>query len=143
MRKVAVIVVFLAAIAGGVWAGVRFWPPSKCRITGTITRDGKPLEWKDNFCYLLVIFASTDRQRHPEIYRFEGDTKDGTYVLTNVPPGEYRVSITQLDEPRFHDQLELAYGLNNSPIVREVKGDGVIDIDLPKELPHTRRRSDD
>jgi hypothetical protein len=143
MRKVAVIVLTLAAIGGGVWAGIAFWPPAKCRITGTITRDGKPLEWKEGYVYLQVIYASTDRKAHPEIYRCEADPSTGAYVITNIPHGMYLVSITQFDKVRVHDQLQFAYGLRNSPIVREVKGDGVLDIDLEKETPRPRRRSDD
>ena len=107
----------------------------KCTVTGKITRGGQPLQWKTDEGMLLVIFAPQDRQKNKDIYRAESDSKEGTYTLKAIPSGTYLVSIQLMDPPPLRDELQFAYGLNNSPLEYQVSGDMEINIDLPKEGP--------
>jgi hypothetical protein len=105
------------------------------RVTGTVTRDGKPIEWTTEYPRLLVLFAPLDPAIDPEVYRAETDTQAGTYALERLPIGTYRVSIQFMDPEPVNDQLQFTYGLNNSPEIHTIGGDTVLDIDIPKVLP--------
>src|SRR5581483_1323070 len=138
-RGILGVVAVLIAVAGVVL--ILNWTPRKYHVTGTITRAGKPLEWEaeGERRELLIIFAPTDRERYREIYRCTGDPDKGTYAI-DVPANEYRISIKQLDPyPGKRDLLKLAFDVGTSPIFRTVTGNGVINIDLPRELPKTAK----
>jgi hypothetical protein len=114
----------------------------KYEVTGKITRDGKPLEWQTEEGVLLVTFVPMDRQSDRNLYRAETDRKTGKYTIAGVPRGSYRVFIQHLDPPPAKDMLELIYGINDSPITKEVTGqDTHFDIDLPKDLPKKGAKS--
>jgi hypothetical protein len=104
-------------------------------ITGTITRDGKPLEWTSEGGILLVIFVPEDRQPNQDPYLAVGDRATGTYRIAEIKAGRYMVAIHQFDE-HHQDGLHNKYDPFKTPLRFEVTEDGqVIDIDLPKELP--------
>jgi hypothetical protein len=115
--------------------------PSGCAnpkypVSGSTTRDGKPLEWKSDEGVLDVKFVPLDRERDRNVYRAETDRTTGTYTIVGIPPGSYRVSIQQMDPYPTHDLLGFALGMRDSPIIRPVAKDKkVIDIDLPRDLP--------
>jgi hypothetical protein len=135
MRKVLILVVAVG-IAGGIVALLYNLPIRKYHVTGTITRDGKPLEWKSEKIDLLVIYAPLDRERHPEIYKAtETDPKTGKYTLPPIPAGKYLVSIQQMDPFPTQDLLKFTYSLKDSPLRQDVSKDGEINIDLPRDLP--------
>src|SRR5262245_56825495 len=107
---------------------------TRTNVSGTITRDGKPLEWGTENGFLLVIFVPENRRSDGEVYRAEAQM-DGTYKLNEIRSGRYKVAIQQFDE-KFNDALNHKYDPGKSPLRYEVTDDGqVIDIDLPKELP--------
>jgi hypothetical protein len=106
------------------------------QISGNITRDGKPLEWKSDEGMLLVIFVPLDRDRDNNVYKAETDRETGAYTIVGIPPGSYRVSIQQMDPAPTHDLLGFALSMAESTIIHDVKKEGeVIDIDLPRDLP--------
>jgi hypothetical protein len=108
----------------------------KYSISGKVTRDGKPLEWKGDQGVLDVKFVPLDRERDPNVYKAETDRAAGTYTITGIPRGSYRVSIQQMDPFPTHDLLGFALNMADSPILREVTKEGeVLDIDIPKDLP--------
>jgi hypothetical protein len=107
----------------------------KYRLHGKITRAGKPLEWESENRKLLVLFNPVDIEDDKNVYRAETDTEAGTYVIAAIPAGTYRVSIQQQDPYPLQDLLGFAYSLKSSPIMREVKGNGEINIDLPAVTP--------
>jgi hypothetical protein len=138
MRKVLRFVALFgvaAALAGLGVVLILSWTPRKYHVQGTITRDGKPLEWKGEKRVLQIIFAPFDHgPAHRDLYRCVGDPDKGTYAL-EVPAGKYRVSIQQLDPYPTVDLLSFAYGIGNSDVIRPIAGDCTIDIDLPRDLP--------
>jgi hypothetical protein len=104
-------------------------------ISGTITRDGKPLEWTSEGGHLLVIFVPEDRKPNQDPYLAESDRAAGTFRIPEIKAGRYLVAIHQFDE-HHQDALHNKYDPFKSPLRYEVLEDGqVIDIDLPKELP--------
>jgi hypothetical protein len=107
----------------------------KYRVTGTVTRGGKPLHWEGERVMLLVLFAPLDRAKHREVYRAESNAQAGTYVIAAIPAGTYRVSLQLMDPYPDHDLLRFAYSLKDSPLVYEVDGDKEINIDLPEAPP--------
>ncbi|HEX3149884.1 MAG TPA: hypothetical protein VHR66_17540 [Gemmataceae bacterium] len=107
----------------------------RTNITGTITRDGKPLEWKSEGGHLLVIFVPVPRRENQDPYLAETDREAGTYRIDEIRAGRYMVAIHQFDE-RHGDSLANKYDPVHTPLIVEVEEDGqVIDIDLPKDLP--------
>jgi hypothetical protein len=104
-------------------------------ISGTITRDGKPLVWKSEGGHLLVLFVPENRSKDGEVYRAETNREAGTYRVSELKAGKYLVAIHQFDE-RHQDALGNKYDPHHSPLRCEVLEDGqVIDFDLPKNNP--------
>jgi hypothetical protein len=109
----------------------------KTNITGTVTRDGKPLVWPFENGKLHVIFAPVERKITDYPFKAETDTAAGTYRIEALPPGKYMVGIYMFDE-RHMDALQNKFDPNHTPLRVEVTEDNqVIPIDLPKELPKT------
>ena len=107
----------------------------KTNITGTVTRDGKPLVWPTKEGRLHVIFAPVERKVTDNPFKAETDTAAGTYRIEALPPGKYMVGIYMFDEKHM-DALQNKYDPNHTPLRVEVTADNqVIDIDLPKDLP--------
>lgn len=110
-----------------------------CQVTGTVTRGGKPLEWKSDAPELWLRFAAEDPKKDDNVYRAEVDTAKGAYVVPKLPVGKYVVAVQLLDPPPFDDLLSFSYDLPVTPLRCEVKADRTFDIDLPVEPPKTRR----
>jgi hypothetical protein len=107
----------------------------KTNITGTVTRDGKPLVWPFENGKLHVIFAPVERKITDYPFKAETDSVAGTYRIEALPPGKYMVGIYMFDE-RHMDALQNKFDPNHTPLRVEVTADNqVIDIDLPKDLP--------
>jgi hypothetical protein len=102
-----------------------------CNISGTITRDGKPLVWTSDEGHLLVIFVPANRKANRDVYRAETDREAGTYRINGILSGRYRVAIQQFDE-KHNDALGHKYNPGKTQLEYDVTADGqVIDIDLP------------
>jgi hypothetical protein len=128
---VLLFVVAVAVVVGLVVAG----PSERTNITGTITRDGKPLVWDSEGGHLLVLFVPEDRKPDQDPYRAETDRAAGTYRIPSIPAGRYLVAVQQFDD-RHRDALQTKFDAYRTPLRFEVVADGqVIDIDLPKDLP--------
>jgi hypothetical protein len=113
----------------------------KYNISGKVTRDGKPLEWKGDNIKLDVKFVPLDRDRDKKVYSAqETDGKAGTYSISGIPPGTYLVSIQQMDPFPTHDLLNFTLDMAKSPLRATVTKDGeVIDLDIPKDLAKARK----
>jgi hypothetical protein len=106
----------------------------KSNITGTVTRDGKPLVWKSEGGYLLVLFVPEDRSKFSPRHA-ETDRDTGTFRMAELPAGKYTIAIQQFDE-RYMDALNKQFDAYRTTIRCEITEDNqVIDIDLPKDLP--------
>jgi hypothetical protein len=143
MRKLRIAVLVVLLVAGlfslvGLTAAYFMYGRAKPKyaISGTVTRDGKALEWKADNRKLDVKFVPLDRVADDNVYSAETDTDAGTYTIAAIPPGSYRVSIQQMDPFPTHDLLNFALSMSGSTIRRDVTKNGeVIDIDIPKVLP--------
>jgi len=135
MRRILLLIVSLLAIGGAAAFLAWYLYNPTCTISGTITRDEKPLVWKTDKGVLTVIFVPIDREQNLNVYRAETDRKTGTYRITGIPAGSYRVSIQQVDPDSRYDLLNFALSTKDSTIFRDVTRDGeVLDIDIPKNL---------
>jgi hypothetical protein len=125
MKALTRVVLALVLAAGAIGCG------KACSVSGTVTRDGKPLEWADEEGHLLVIFIPEDRDANKNVYRAETDRKTGSYRIDSIPAGPYRVAVQQFDK-KHNDALGHKYNPPQTPLRYEVtKSDQVIDIDLP------------
>jgi hypothetical protein len=134
------ILLLVLVLCGAVLAWPHLKPgPQEVSIHGTVTRDGKPLEWKGDERRLLVIFFPQDRLKNTEIYPAVCDADNGTFSITKIPTGKYTVAVQQNAGP-LKDLLNLAFDPAHTTITRDVKEDGQdIRIDLPKDLPKASR----
>ena len=104
----------------------------RSNITGTITRDGKPLVIESEEGHLLVLFVPEKWKSSSQVFRAEVDRSTGSYTISEIRAGRYLVAIQQFDE-RHNDALDSKYDPSKSPLRFDVTEDGqVIDIDLPK-----------
>ena len=133
MRRVFAVTVSLVIIGGAAAFLAWYLYQPTCTVTGTITRDGKPLEWKTEAGQLVVIFVPLEDDLNR--YRAQETNRDGTYTLRGIPAGSYRVSIQQMDPDTRFDLLGFALDIKGSKIEREVASTvQVIDINIPKDL---------
>src|SRR5262245_53604881 len=71
-------------------------------VSGTVTRDGKPLEWQSDAGTLSVVFLPKVRDNTTEVFRAESDRSTGRFDLKEIPPGNYIVCVQQLDPDGAH-----------------------------------------
>jgi len=127
--------IVLGFVAGAVGCGGKI-----CRINGSVTRGGEPLEWKADGGYLLVIFIPKNRKADRNVYRAETNRDTGEYHIDKISAGSYLVAIQQFDD-RHNDALRHVYNPGATNLEREVTEEGqVIDLDLPSVLPRLERR---
>jgi len=128
------LIALVAVIGLGIAYVMGVFEGRPCDITGTITRDGKPLEFSSpNGPFLVMFFPEPRRGRDPVLA--DTDRATGTFQVKGIPSGRYRVAIHMFNEKSM-DDLENKYDPSHSPLYYTVSDDGqVLDIDLPKELP--------
>ena len=109
--------------------------PKRTNITGTITRDGKPLVWKSSGGHLVVIFMPEDRKPGKDGILAVTDRDTGTYRIDHIPPGAYLVALHQFDEKHMDGFQNKLDPVKTTIRVEVVEDNQVIDVDVPKELP--------
>ncbi len=108
----------------------------RCKVSGTLTRGGKPLEVHPMTGKLMVVFrgigdgATTDPQ-------YAIVKPDGSFTVPGpdgkgIPPGKYRITVEQFDPFPTTDKLGGKFNERNSKIEREVTGNDHFDLDLDK-----------
>ena len=110
--------------------------PTKVDISGRILKDGQPLKIIDptRGGKVRVTFA-TDNPKDMESYASMSANADeqGNFEIKGIPLGKYKVGVQQMIDPRT-DQLDGAFSIRNSSIVRDVESSGQsFEIDLGKE----------
>jgi hypothetical protein len=142
-RRTALLVILgLSLAVGGIAFAIRqfdVFGGKPVHIHGTITRDGKPLQWKTDNRQFIVVFHPEPSEIVSDIYPATTDADTGTYDISEIPTGTYKIQIQQNDPDHRSDLLKMVYDPYSSTIIRKVTHDGqVIDIDLPKDLPPRR-----
>lgn len=101
-------------------------------ITGSITRDGKPVVIEGEEGHILVLFLPEKWKSNSQVFRAEVDRTSGTFRISEIRTGRYLVAIQQFDA-RHNDALGSKYNPGISPLRADVTENGqVIDFDLPK-----------
>lgn len=93
-------------------------------ITGSVTNDGQALQVSDNGDIQIEFIQDGTGQSY-----LASVQKDGTYELT-APPGEYRVSVKQLDPYPNVDKLKGKFSQQKTPIKKTLAGTETVDIEL-------------
>jgi hypothetical protein len=106
------------------------------RVTGKLTNNGQPLTVSDKGMIVVSFIQEGSQPGQPGAYPVDLGP-DGTFTVkgTNgqgIPPGKYMISVQQLDPYPTTDKLKGQFFGSKSPIVREIKGSTVLDIDLAK-----------
>jgi hypothetical protein len=105
----------------------------KVSIEGKITNNGQPLTTSTKG-FVQVIFhpaAASDPKAVTPVPAVV-DSQAGTYKVSEIPVGKYKVVVQQMDPAPVTDKLKGAFDLGRTKIVREVTEDGTLDIDLAK-----------
>jgi hypothetical protein len=100
-------------------------------VTGSVVRNGQPLA-VSNTGYVQVMLlpdVGDDEQYTTRVGRCE---KDGTFQITEVPPGKYKIGIEQFDPNPQNDKLNGAFRAGDGKIIREIDGKAPLNIDLAK-----------
>ncbi|MCC6420504.1 MAG: hypothetical protein IT429_19885 [Gemmataceae bacterium] len=105
--------------------------PRTVKVTGKVTNKGKPLNGGQGGV-TLVFHSDTEKGN-----RYPADPPDpatGAYEVAKIPEGKYRVEIQVMSaNPTAQTQkINQQFTPDSTPIVREVKGDINIDIDVAK-----------
>jgi hypothetical protein len=145
MKKTRTVLVYLllaSLVAAGVAVAVTQFGllgGRRVNVSGSITRDGKPLEWQSDAGTLSVVFLPKVRDNTTEVFRADSDRATGRFEIKQIPTGDYIVCVQQLDPDGAHDLLGMVYDPSSTDIERKVTNDGQhFDINLPKELPKRR-----
>src|SRR5262245_18080060 len=69
-------------------------------VHGKVTRNGQPVTIPKNTGMLAVTFhyLKSGGATPSASYNAAANSEDGTYTLTAIPPGKYRVSVQIIDE---------------------------------------------
>src|SRR5262245_6225971 len=110
MKKTRTLLIYALLASLVVGAGVFIVTQSgmlnrRVNISGTITRDNKPLEWQSDRGTLLVVFLPKVRDNTTEVFRANSDRATGRFEIKNIPMGTYIVCIQQHDPDGAHDLL--------------------------------------
>ncbi len=113
--------------------------PKKYQVTGRVTRGGKPLEVNAMTGKLVVTFVPIVENskelvdpNHAVIEATTGKFKVPGTDGKGIAGGKYRVCISQYDPFPTTDKLQGKFAEGKSPIIREIKGDEDIEIDIDK-----------
>lgn len=97
---------------------------------GKLTFKDKPLKGSEeapiqvSFCPIV-----NDEDRFEGLKIATVDQDNGTYEVTGLSPGKYRIAVVHESGPG-EDAFEGRFGEGESPIIREVKGNDEINLEL-------------
>jgi hypothetical protein len=106
--------------------------PRKVTVNGKVTRGGQAVTASNQGMVMLILVPQVAEGEHYTTYPANYNKEDGTFTIANVPVGKYRVELQILDPYPSNDLLKGAFSGATSPLVREITGDGPLEIDLDK-----------
>jgi hypothetical protein len=95
-------------------------------IKGAITKDGKPVITSKKGFVSLSFHPEGGGNSVPALV----DSQQGTYEVKAIPAGKYKVAVQQMDPAPATDKLKGAFDVTRTKVVREVRADGEVPIDL-------------
>lgn len=98
-------------------------------IRGTLTQNGQPLSVSDQGDIQLQFFQETGGTMTGKVFMGNLDKATGKYVA-QLPPGDYRVVVQQLDPYPKVDKLKGMFTQTKTPIKKTVVGGETVDIEL-------------
>jgi hypothetical protein len=101
--------------------------PGKVTVKGTVHDKGQPVKLSKTG-RIQVTLVPVGKEHYTTYLASVGS--DGSFKISDVPVGKYRVAIEQWDPDPQHDKLKGVYSVQNSKIIRDVDGQKSLDIDL-------------
>jgi len=106
-------------------------PPPNVTVTGTILKGGQPIQVSPTG--VLQVTLRPDVGEDEEYTSKIGECdRAGSFRITDVPPGKYKVGIEQFDPTPQIDKLNGAFHPGSSKIKRDIDGKVPLSIDLAK-----------
>jgi hypothetical protein len=105
--------------------------PKPVTVTGTVVKDGKPIEVSKTGSVQITLVPDVAKGEH-HTTRVGQAGPDGKFEITDVPPGKYKVAVQANDTGPVDDKLKGAFSPENTKIVREIDGKTPLLIDLAK-----------
>ena len=104
----------------------------KVSLHGKITNQGQPLTTSAKG-FVQILFHPVQEGGKPVTpVPAVVDSQAGSYVVDAIPVGQYKVVVQQMDPAPVTDKLKGAFSLGRTNLVRDVKEDGELNIDLAK-----------
>ncbi len=101
------------------------------KVTGKVSRSGKPIELSKTGSILVTLVPDvpdgTDFTTRPAQAK-----ADGSFEVSDVVPGTYRIAVEVHDPSPRKDLLKGAFSVKKSKIRREIDGKSPVEIDLDK-----------
>jgi hypothetical protein len=103
----------------------------KVKVRGKLTHGATALKGQERQPLVVTFVPYQEGDKGPDkTYTAQVDQGAGTYEV-DVPPGKYRIAVSRFTAD-LSDQFKGAFSEGKSPIIRDVKGDETIDLDLSK-----------
>jgi hypothetical protein len=112
--------------------------PAQYKVKGKIVRDGVPAMPEKKTYYQVSFYPfGPDGKLLQDVYPANRGKEFNSFSVPGktgkgIPPGKYRIGIRMTNDLGDKDNLQGAFGRDNSPIIREVNGSEEMIIDLAK-----------
>lgn len=97
-------------------------------VSGTVTKDGQPLQVSEQGDIQIHFIQEENGQMTGQTFMSSLDSSG--HFEAEVPEGDYRIAVQQLDPYPNVDKLKGKFDQNKTPIKQSIKGGDTLDIDL-------------
>lgn len=104
---------------------------SKVTVTGSVARGGQPIACSANGYVQVTLMPDVGASEQYTTRQTRCET-DGTFKITEVPPGKYKIGIEQFDPNPQIDKLKGEFRVGDSKVIRDIDGKAPLNIDLAK-----------
>lgn len=99
-------------------------------VTGSVTSGGEALQVSDQGDIQIHFIQEENGKMTGQTYMTSVDSAG--HFEAEVPTGDYRIAVQQLDPYPNADKLKGKFSQNKTPIKQSIKGGDTLDIDLSK-----------
>ena len=100
-------------------------------VNGKVTRGAEPLKVSNKGKIEVVFHPYPAVKDNKPVTTYPAMVQnDGNFEVTDIPIGQYLITVKQIDPMPVNDLLAGKFDVQNSKIIREVKAGEKIDIDL-------------